>query len=153
MLHVGKTNQKGLIELIEVYEKRLKEYVKFEKIEILELAKGKNTTPFLLAGMEGKQIISKILPTDYVCLLDEKGTELTSKLFADFLQKKMLMSIKRLIFVVGGSYGFSNEVYTMANERISLSKMTFTHQMVRLFFTEQLYRGFSIINNKPYHHE
>ena len=153
LLCVGKTSQKELIQLISVYEKRLENVVNYEKIELTESAKNKTLPPQQLIEMEAEQILQKLKPADFVCLLDENGSLFTSKLFADFLQKKMLASFKRLVFVVGGAYGFSEKIYARANEKISLSKMTFTHQMVRLFFTEQLYRSFSIIHNKPYHHE
>jgi 23S rRNA (pseudouridine1915-N3)-methyltransferase len=153
LLCVGKTTSKSIETMLEGYEKRLKEFVVFERIEILDSNKKKSLSTQSNIDFEAKEIFNKIKKSDLVCLLDDKGKELTSVQFADFLQKKMLLSVKRIIFVVGGAFGFSDEIYAQANEKISLSKMTFTHQMVRLFFTEQLYRGFSILHNKPYHHE
>ena len=102
---------------------------------------------------EGELLLGQLEAVDYVILLDEKGNEYTSKAFADFLAQKMLTSMKRLVFIIGGPYGFSEEVYKRANMKISLSKMTFSHQMVRIIFTEQLYRAMTILKGEPYHHE
>ena len=102
---------------------------------------------------EGELLLGQLEAADYVILLDEKGNEYTSKAFADFLAQKMLTSMKRLVFIIGGPYGFSEEVYKRANMKISLSKMTFSHQMVRMIFTEQLYRAMTILKGEPYHHE
>jgi len=108
---------------------------------------------FLTVGKEAEMILKKTVPTDHVILLDENGMELTSKKFAAYLEKKNISATASLIFIVGGPYGFDETVYQRANDKISLSRMTFSHQMVRLFFTEQLYRAFTIIKGEPYHHE
>ena len=150
---LGKTNEKYLIEGISLYQKRLKHYTSFEMIEIPNIKKSKNITKLELMKKEGDLILKNIQNSDHLVLLDEKGKEYNSIKFSEKIQNWMLSGKKRIVFVIGGSYGFSNYVYQRGNEKISLSKMTFSHQMVRLFFLEQLYRGYSILNNQPYHHE
>ena len=152
-LSLGKTNEKYLIEGISLYQNRLKHYTSFEMIEIPNIKKSKNLTKLELMKKEGDLILKNIQNSDHLVLLDEKGKEYNSIKFSEKIQNWMLSGKKRIVFVVGGSYGFSNNVYQRGNEKISLSKMTFSHQMVRLFFLEQLYRGYSILNNQPYHHE
>ena len=152
LILVGKTDKKYLIEGIEIYLKRLKYYVNFELITIPELKKAKNLSFSQIKEKEGVLIFKYIKPSDKLVLLDEKGKDYSSKSFSVFVEKMMLLGIKNLIFVVGGAYGFSDEIYAKANAKISLSKMTFSHQMVRLIFVEQLYRAFSILKNEPYHH-
>ena len=150
---VGKTNEKYLIEGISDYQKRLKHYINFEIVEILNIKNAKNFSEKQLIKKEGEMILKQINNSDYLVLLDDQGNEFSSLSFADKLQKWMISGKKKLVFVVGGAYGFSQQVYDRGNKRLSLSKMTFSHQMVRLFFVEQLYRGYTILNNEPYHHK
>lgn len=153
LLAVGKTDDKHLIQLIEMYQKRLKHYVKFDIEIIPDIKNAKNLSEEQQKEKEGELILSKLQSTDQLLLLDDKGKQHTSIEFAHFLQKKMNSGIKQLVLVIGGPYGFSNTVYQKANGKISLSKMTFSHQMIRLFIVEQIYRGFTILRNEPYHHE
>jgi len=150
---VGKTEEGWLKEGIDKYIKRLKHYAKLVIIELDELKNTKSLTAEQQKAKESELILKKISPTDHVILLDEKGTELLSTQFAAYINKKSLGSISSLVFVVGGPYGFDQSVYERANDKLSLSTMTFSHQMVRLFFVEQLYRAFTIIKGEPYHHE
>ena len=153
LLAIGKTDHKHLIELINQYQNRLKHYIKFELEIIADIKNVKNLSEIQQKEKEGQLILSKILPTDQLILLDDKGKHFTSIEFSEYLQKKMNTGLKQLVFVIGGPYGFSEQVYKKANGKISLSKLTFSHQMIRLFFIEQLYRGFTILKNEPYHHE
>ncbi|HEY0057231.1 MAG TPA: 23S rRNA (pseudouridine(1915)-N(3))-methyltransferase RlmH [Pedobacter sp.] len=152
-LTIGKTEDNYLKEGIEKYLKRLKHYIKFEMVEIPELKNTKSLSEEQQKVKEAEIISKNIINTDYIILLDERGTELSSTRFSDSLNKKMLSSIQHLVFIVGGPYGFDNSLLIRANEKLSLSKMTFSHQMVRLFFVEQLYRAFTILKGEPYHHE
>jgi 23S rRNA (pseudouridine1915-N3)-methyltransferase len=152
-LTVGKTEDAWLREGIDKYVKRLKHYTKLVTIEIDELKNTKALTPQQQKAKEAELILKKILPLDHVILLDENGRELSSMQFAAYFEKKALGSVNNLVFVVGGPYGFDPSVYERANEKLSLSTMTFSHQMIRLFFVEQLYRAFSILKGEPYHHE
>ncbi|GAL68477.1 23S rRNA (pseudouridine(1915)-N(3))-methyltransferase RlmH [Jejuia pallidilutea] len=152
LLAIGKTDNKELTSLIEVYKTRLNHYIKFEFEVIPDLKKAKNLSENEQKHKEGELILKKISPSDVLILLDENGKQFSSLSFSNYLQKQMNSGLKHLIFVIGGPYGFSDEVYMKANGKISLSKMTFSHQMVRLFFIEQLYRGFTILKNEPYHH-
>ena len=153
LLAIGKTDNKQLQVLIEDYTKRLGHYIKFELEIIPDLKKVKHLSEAQQKQKEGKLILSKLSNSDVLILLDEKGKQFDSIAFSSYLQKHMNSGIKRLVFVIGGPYGFSEEVYKKANGKISLSKMTFSHQMVRLFVVEQLYRGFTILRNEPYHHK
>jgi len=153
LLAIGKTDQKNLELLIAEYQKRLSFYIKFEMDSIPDIKNVKNLSESQQKEKEGELILAKINPTDHVILLDENGKSFASVDFAQELQKKMNAGIKTLVFVIGGPYGFSEALYAKANGKISLSKMTFSHQMVRLFFIEQLYRGFTILRNEPYHHQ
>jgi len=153
LVSVGKTDDKALEMLIQNYIKRLTRYINFEFIVVPDLKNRKNSPVEKQKQQEGNLLLVHFDKSDFVILLDEKGTQFSSIGFSTFIQKKMLSGIKRLVFVIGGPYGFSNAVYQRANQKISLSKMTFSHQMVRLFFVEQLYRAFTIIRNEPYHHE
>ncbi|OSY87616.1 50S rRNA methyltransferase [Tenacibaculum holothuriorum] len=153
LLAIGKTDDKNLIQLINTYEKRLKHYVKFELDIIPDLKNSKNLSENQQKEKEGDLILSKLQPTDELVLLDDKGKHFTSIEFSQYLQKKMNSGIKQLVFVIGGPYGFSEAVYNKAKGKVSLSKMTFSHQMIRLFVVEQIYRGFTILRNEPYHHE
>ena len=152
LLAIGKIDSGQLQELIEVYEKRLQHYVNFEIDIIPDLKKTKNLSEDQQKEKEGKLILKKLAPTDVLVLFDEKGKQFSSVEFSQYLQKKMNSGIKQLVFLIGGPYGFSNAVYAKASSKISLSKMTFSHQMVRLFITEQVYRAFTILKNEPYHH-
>jgi 23S rRNA (pseudouridine1915-N3)-methyltransferase len=152
-LTVGKTEDAYLKDGIDKYVKRLKHYTKLEVIELDALKNTKALTPEQQKTKEAEMILKKLSPLDHVVLLDENGTEFTSKQFANYLDKKAISSTSTLIFIVGGPYGFDQTVYARANDKLSLSRMTFSHQMIRLLFTEQLYRAFTIIKGEPYHHE
>ncbi|MBB4119236.1 MAG: 23S rRNA (pseudouridine(1915)-N(3))-methyltransferase RlmH [Mesonia hippocampi] len=153
LLAIGKTDDKDLAKLIQQYTKRLKHYTNFDIEVIPDIKKSKHLSETLQKQKEGELILQKTTPADILILLDENGKNFTSLEFSSWLQKKFNTGMKQLIFVIGGPYGFSEEVYQRANQKIALSKMTFSHQMVRLFFVEQLYRGFSILRNEPYHHQ
>jgi len=150
---VGKTTNSELIKLQDDYQNRLKFYIPFEMIVIPELKKTKNLSIAEQTEKEGDLILKQLDSIDEVVLLDEKGKQYTSIGFSDFISKKMLASHKRMVFVVGGPYGFSDKVYNRANGKVSLSSMTFSHQMIRLIFVEQLYRAMTILKGEPYHHE
>lgn len=152
LLAIGKTDDKNLQTLINQYTKRLKHYVPFSFEVIPDIKNVKNRSEALQKKAEGQEIIKRLQPADALILLDENGKQYSSVSFSQFLQKKMNSGLKNLTFVIGGPYGFSDEVYERANGKLSLSKMTFSHQMVRVFFIEQLYRGFTILRNEPYHH-
>jgi len=152
-LTVGKTTNPHPIKLQEEYQNRLKYYIPFETVVIPELKNTKNLSISEQQEKEADLILKAFEANDEVILLDEKGKQYTSMGFSEFIAKKMLASHKRMIFVVGGPYGFSERVYQRANGKISLSAMTFSHQMIRLIFTEQLYRAMTILKGEPYHHE
>lgn len=151
-LVIGKTDKKYLIEGIDLFIKRVKRYISFEMSVIPDIKGGSKLPEAVQKEREGELILSKLLPSDKLILLDDKGKELSSVDFANYMQKEMLTGVKRLVFVVGGPYGFSSSVYGRADGKLSLSKMTFSHQMVRLIFVEQLYRAMTILKNEPYHH-
>lgn len=153
LIAIGKTDNKALQSLIEEYTKRLSFYIKFDVEIIPDIKNVKNLSEAQQNEKEGELILSKINPTDQLILLDENGSTFSSVAFSEYLQKKMNSGTKTLVFVIGGPYGFSPEVYQKAQGKVSLSEMTFSHQMVRLFFIEQLYRGFTILRNEPYHHQ
>lgn len=153
LLAIGKTDHKALQTLVDEYTKRLSFYIKFELDVIPDIKNVKNLSEAQQKEKEGELILAKLTPTDQLILLDENGATFSSVGFSDYLQKKMNSGAKTLVFVIGGPYGFSEEVYKKAQGKISLSLMTFSHQMVRLFFIEQLYRGFTILRNEPYHHQ
>jgi 23S rRNA (pseudouridine1915-N3)-methyltransferase len=153
LLVVGKTKDSSLIQLTEDYVKRLSHYTNFEFQIIPDLKKVKNLSKPEIKEKEGTIILNQLENSDWVVVLDEKGKEYTSMQFSSFLQKKMNAGHKQLIFIIGGPYGFSDAMYKRANEKLSFSKMTFSHQMIRLFAVEQIYRGFTILKNEPYHHE
>lgn len=152
LLLVGKTVGKHFIAGINDYTERITHYMPFEIVTIPELKNTKHLTEQQQKQMEGELIIKQLQPTDTIVLLDEKGYEFRSIEMARWLEQKQQTS-RRLIFIIGGPYGFSQEIYSRANELISLSKLTFSHQMVRMIFTEQLYRACTIIKGEPYHHE
>ena len=153
LIVIGKTDNINLNALIEEYTKRLRFYFKFDLEVIPDIKNVKNLSESEQKTKEGQLILEKLIPTDQLILLDENGKEFNSFGFSDFLQKKMNSGIKTLVFVIGGPYGFSDEVYQKAQGKVALSQMTFSHQMVRLFVIEQIYRGFTILNNEPYHHK
>ena len=152
LLAIGKTDSEELQALINDYSKRLGFYVKFELEIIPDLKRAKNLNEEQQKQKEGELILSKLKSTDVLILLDENGKQFGSVEFSNYLQKHMNSGIKQLVFVIGGPYGFSEDVHKKSNGKLSLSKMTFSHQMVRVFFIEQLYRGFTILRNEPYHH-
>lgn len=152
LILVSKTTDKHLAAGIDDYVSRICHYLPFSITVIPELKNTKNMTEELQKVREGELILQKIQPSDTVVLLDEHGKEFRSIEFADWLQKKQ-NTARRLVFVIGGPYGFSESIYKRADEQLSLSKMTFSHQMVRLLFVEQIYRACTIIKGEPYHHE
>ena len=153
LLAIGKTDRKELSKLMEEYQKRLGHYIRFD-MDVIPYPKNvKNLSEFQQKEVEGELILKKIDSSDFLVLLDEGGTQYTSVGFSKYLQKHFNSGRKRLVFVIGGPYGFSESVYERAHGKISLSKMTFSHQMVRVFFLEQLYRAFTILRNEPYHHQ
>ena len=152
LLQVGKTDDKQLETLIDYYFNKIQHYTHFEIITLKDSPKAKFLDLELLKKEQGKNILAHIQASDYLVLLDEKGKMLSSEEFANYFQKKQLANTACLIFVIGGAFGFSEAVYLRANEKLALSKMTFSHQMVRLFFVEQVYRAFSILKGEKYHH-
>ena len=150
---IGKTEVGFVRQGIEEYVKRLKHYVTFDIRYIGDVKTTRGMTEAAQKAAEGRALLSTLEPGDHVVLLDEHGTERTSVDYSQWLQRRMASGSKRLVFVVGGPYGFSPEVYSRANEMISMSKMTFPHELVRLIFVEQLYRAFTILKHEPYHHE
>ena len=152
LILVGKTNDKHFAAGISDYVERIGHYMPFDVVTIPELKNTKNLTEEQQKTTEGELILKQLLPSDTVVLLDEHGRELRSVEFARWMEQKR-NTARRLVFVIGGPYGFSPAVYARANEQVSLSKMTFSHQMVRLVFTEQVYRACTIIKGEPYHHE
>ncbi|MBR5885875.1 MAG: 23S rRNA (pseudouridine(1915)-N(3))-methyltransferase RlmH [Alistipes sp.] len=153
LIVVGKTDSKEVTSLVDMYTKRINFYNRFNITYIPDIRNSKNLSEAQQKTAEGEAILRLLDESDRVVLLDEKGAEFRSVEYADWLQKRMNSGVKRLVFIIGGPYGFSPEVYARSNEKISLSKMTFSHQIIRAIFTEQLYRAFSILHNSPYHHE
>ena len=152
LIAVGKTEDKYLIEGIEKYLNRLKHYINFTIFIVPDLKNTKNLTEAQQKYKEAELISKQINPTDVVVLLDEKGKKHSSVSFSEYLNKQMIGSVQNLVFIIGGPYGFDESIYKRSNTSVSLSDMTFSHQMVRLFFVEQLYRAFTILKNEPYHH-
>lgn len=153
LILVGKTVNKNFVTLIEEYAQRVTHYIGFDIITIPELRNTKSLTAEQQKTAEGELILKQLQPGDCVVLLDEHGKELRSVEFSTWMERKMQTVSKRLVFVIGGPYGFSPAVYDVAQEKLSLSRMTFSHQMVRLIFVEQLYRAMTIMRGEPYHHE
>lgn len=153
LLCIGKTDDKEIQNLIKYYQNRLPKHWNFEIVEIPDVKNAKNLSPDLLKKEEGKLFFSQTGNSDYIVLLDEKGKQFTSREFAAKIDHWMNSSVKKVSFFIGGAYGFSDEIYERANEKMSLSKMTFTHQMIRLFFVEQIYRADQILQGKPYHND
>lgn len=151
-LVIGKTKFPFLREGEETYQKRLKHYLHLDFEVLSDVKVGSHAQPELLKQKEGEQFLKKIEPNDWLVLLDERGTSFSSKEWAKELETRM-MNAQRLVFVVGGAFGFSDEMYARSNAEMSLSKLTFNHQMIRLFFLEQLYRAMTIVRNEPYHNE
>jgi 23S rRNA (pseudouridine1915-N3)-methyltransferase len=152
LLAVGRTTSPILREAIDDYLSRLKHYLTVE-VKIIDDVRTKGMTQERQKELEGTALLAAMQPSDHVALLDENGKEMTSRQFADTMNRFGLSGVKRVVFVVGGPYGFSQAVYSRANSKISLSRMTFNHEMVRLFFTEQLYRAMTILRGEPYHHD
>ena len=153
LIVIGKTSSQFLSDGEKEYEKRLKHYSNFEQLVISNIKNGNKFSTNDLKNKEGDLILAKLDKNDLVILLDEKGKVYSSKEFAEFIKNKTINSVKKLVFVVGGAFGFSDEVYQRANYKISLSKMTFSHLMIRLIFKEQLYRAYTILKGEKYHHE
>lgn len=153
LLAIGKTGAKYLNDGIEQYVKRLSHYVPFEFRILPDVKTTKSLTADRQKELEGQMFLSAIGQGDWVTLLDERGKEMTSREFAGYIDKKMITVPKNLFFVIGGPYGFSPELYSRANDKLSLSKMTFSHEMIRLFFVEQIYRAMTILKGEPYHHD
>ena len=153
LLAIGKTNARFLQEGIDQYTKRLSHYIPFELKILPDVKTTKALTNEKQKEMEGQMFMSVIGQGDWVTLLDEKGKEFTSREFASYIDKKTITIPKNLIFIIGGPYGFSQEMYNRATEKLSLSKMTFSHEMIRLFFVEQIYRAMTILKGEPYHHD
>ncbi|MCR9286721.1 MAG: 23S rRNA (pseudouridine(1915)-N(3))-methyltransferase RlmH [Bacteroidetes bacterium] len=150
---IGKTSFGYIKEGMEIYQKRLTHYLPFEVSIIPDIKNVKNLRPNQIKVKEGATINSKLKKEDFLILLDEGGKHFSSVEFAKFLDQKLQMSYKKIVFLVGGAYGFSEDIYKRANSKLSLSKMTFSHQMIRLFVLEQIYRGMTILRNEPYHNE
>lgn len=151
-LQIGKTTESYIEKGYQIFEKRIKKYLLFDTITIKNIKASKYTNIEEYKKYEGRLVLSMLESTDTLVLLDERGVQLSSHEFAKFIENHIIKGTKHLVFISGGAYGFSDEIYNRCKERISLSKMTFSHQMVRLFFIEQLYRALTIIKNEPYHH-
>lgn len=153
LLTVGKTDKDWVRQGMDIYISRLKHYIPFAVVEIPELKNVSSLSKEQVKSREGELILKNIRPTDDVILMDERGKQYSSVELAKVLQDKISYNGKDIVFVIGGAYGFSEEVYSRANSKISLSRMTFSHQMVRAIFAEQIYRAFTIMRGEPYHHE
>lgn len=153
LIVIGKTDSKEIASLVETYTKRVNRYCRFALTTLPDLRNTRHLTPKQQRTAEGEAILRQLAEGDFVALLDERGAELRSTEFAEWLQKRLNSGVKRLVLVIGGPYGFSEEVYARADGKLSLSRMTFSHQIVRAIFAEQLYRAFTILHNEPYHHE
>lgn len=153
LIVVGKTDSKEVGALVEMYLKRINHYCRMAITTLPDIRNTKSLTAAQQSRSEGERILALVQESDFVVLLDERGAEHRSVEFAEWMGKRMSSGLKRLVFVIGGPYGFSEEVYRRANQQISLSRMTFSHQIVRAIFMEQIYRAFTILNNEPYHHE
>ncbi len=153
LIVIGKTDSVEVARLVEEYKGRVGHYVRFAITTIPDVRNTRSLSEAQQKRAEGEAILRLLQPSDYVVLMDEKGREYTSEEWAAWMQKRMAAGSKRLVFVIGGPYGFSQEVYDRADGLVALSKMTFSHQIVRAIFAEQLYRALTIINNEPYHHK
>ena len=152
LINIGKTTVPYLKEGELVYEKRLRHYLNFERIDLKEVKTSKNQSNALLKKSEAELLLKMIKPNDVVIILDEKGNQYSSENFSKWLNNKEIRGLKQLVFIIGGAYGFDKSIYDRANEKLSISKMTFSHQMIRLLFLEQLYRAKTILNGEKYHH-
>ncbi|TXB62696.1 23S rRNA (pseudouridine(1915)-N(3))-methyltransferase RlmH [Phaeodactylibacter luteus] len=148
---IGKTSERYLEEGIGIFEKRLKHYLRFEQAILPDIRKGGKMSPTQLKAKEAEMVLQKLENTDFLVLLDERGKTYTSEAFAEFLNHKLQLSYRRIVFLIGGAFGFDDALYQRANTKWSLSALTFSHQMIRLFAIEQIYRGMTILNNEPYH--
>ena len=153
LIVIGKTDSKEVAALVELYAKRVNFYCRFAVTTLPDIRNTRHLTSRQQRTAEGEALLRQFTDGDYVVLLDERGDEMRSVEFAAWLQKRLNSGMKRLVMVIGGPYGFSDAVYARADARLSLSRMTFSHQIVRALFAEQLYRAFTILNNEPYHHE
>lgn len=153
LLVIGKTSSREISVLMDHYASRLRHYVPFRTVYLPDAKKSKCPDEARQKSNEGEMILAATQPSDHICLLDERGKEFTSVEFSESIRKRMNSGLKRLVFVIGGPYGFSKSVYDRADSMLSLSRMTFNHEMVRLFFTEQVYRAMTILRGEPYHHE
>ncbi len=153
LLTVGKTSTKYIADATDEFVRRVNRYAPMEVVTVPDLKSTRGLTEDVQKQREGAAILASLQGGDHVCLLDERGKELTSREFAGMIDRRMSQGLKRLVFVIGGPYGFSQEVYDRADSKLSLSRMTFTHEMVRLFFTEQVYRAMTIMRGEPYHHD
>ncbi len=153
LLVVGKTDSPLVEQLVTQYAKRVNHYCKFSITTLPDVRNTKNLSPEQQRRLEGEMILKQLTESDFVTLLDERGVEYRSVEFASWLQKRMNSGVRRLVIVIGGAYGFSEAVYERANSKVALSQMTFSHQIVRAIFAEQIYRAFTILKNEPYHHE
>ena len=153
LLYIGKTNQKFVKEGFEMFAKRLQHYTRFQEIQIDDVKNAGKMPKEELKKQEGEKLLSKISNTDFLVLLDEKGKQLTSVEFANWIEQKMVQGKTHIVFAVGGAFGFSEAVYNRADYKLRLSDMTFSHQIIRVIFAEQIYRAYSIINNEPYHND
>ena len=153
IIAVGETSTDYVARGVEEFLKRANRYVGVELTVIPDVKSSKALTEDAQKQQEGRAILAALQPGDVVTLLDERGKELTSREFSGLIERRMIQGIKRLVFVIGGPYGFAREVYERADDKLSLSRMTFTHEMVRLFFTEQIYRAMTIMRGEPYHHD
>lgn len=153
LLSVGKISSSWIAEGIKLFEKRLEKYVKLSSLMIPDIKNSKNLTKENIKIEEGKAILEALLPSDYVVLLDEKGKEHTSRGLSEWIQKQMNTGRKRLVLIIGGPYGFSDQVYSRCDTKIALSQLTLTHEMAKLVITEQLYRSMTILKGEPYHHD
>lgn len=153
VISVGKISSEWINAGISMYESRISRYIKYSPVIVPDLKNAKTLSKENIKEDEGKLILNELSQSDFVVILDEKGKEFNSREFAEWIQKQMNTGMKRLIFVIGGPYGFSNKVYERANSKIALSKFTFTHELAKLVLTEQIYRAFTILKNEPYHHD
>lgn len=153
IISIGKTVTPYIREGIDMYMKRLVHYIPIEQIIIADIKNSRSLTEEKQKEQEGLQILGQVNHGDWVVLLDERGKELTSRQFSEYIDRKATSITKRLVFVIGGPYGFSRQVYDRADEKLSLSKMTFNHEMIRMFFVEQIYRAMTILRGEPYHHD
>lgn len=153
LIVIGKTDDAYLVEGINKYVSRLKHYINFQMHTIPELKNNKSLNEAQQKSKEAELVLKQLNRSDYLVLLDEKGKKFSSVQFAQYLNKQMVGSVQHLVFLIGGPYGFDQSIYERSNGSLSLSDMTFSHQMVRLFFVEQVYRAFTILHNEPYHHE